>query len=192
MFKYTLKYWLPLAAAITLICATIYVAVQQDLRMGLNDPQIQMAEDAARALAAGQAPAVLIPPSAYQIDISLSLAPYLAIYDPQGKLLVASNASLNGGGSLPVPPTGVFEYTRQHKEDRLSWQPEPGVRSAIVVVAVNGGQGGFVLAGRGMREVENRESALTTQVGAGWAASLIASLILVAFFEILPFTRARS
>lgn len=188
MVKYTLKYWLPLAAAITLICATIYVAVQQDLRMGLNDPQIQMAEDGARALAAGQAPAALIPPGVPPIDISLSLAPFLVIYDAQGKPIAAS-ATLH---NVPLDlPSGVFDYTRLHKEDRLSWQPEHGVRSAIVVVAVNGGQGGFVLAGRGMRQVEDRESALTTQVGAGWAASLVASLILVAFFEILPFTRAR-
>ncbi len=38
-----LKYWIPLAAAITVVCGVIYVAVQQDIRMAANDPQIQMA-----------------------------------------------------------------------------------------------------------------------------------------------------
>ena len=51
--KNILRYWLPLAAVTTLLCGLIYLAVQQSLRWGANDPQIQMAEDAAAALAAG-------------------------------------------------------------------------------------------------------------------------------------------
>ena len=38
-------------------------------------------------------------------------------------------------------------------EDRLTWQPEPGVRSATVVVHYQGAQAGFVMAGRSLREV---------------------------------------
>src|SRR5438270_7168527 len=53
-------YWLPVALAITVLSGLVYVAVQQDLRQGANDPQIQMAEDAAVQLEAGQQPAAVV------------------------------------------------------------------------------------------------------------------------------------
>jgi hypothetical protein len=52
VIRYTLKFWLPLAAAVTMLSGLVYIAVQQNMRIGANDPQIQLAEDAARALAA--------------------------------------------------------------------------------------------------------------------------------------------
>jgi hypothetical protein len=183
---FILKYWLPLAAALTGVFAFIYLTVQQDMRMGLNDPQIQMAEDAASALAANQPVVSILPANAPKIDMAKSLAPFLIIYDSSGSP-VASGAVLSG--QTPIPPAGVFDYTRQNNEDRVSWQPAPDVRSAAVIVAVQGGQGGFVLAGRGMREVEIRESQLTNMVMLGWIACLVGTLVIVAFFEILPLTR---
>jgi hypothetical protein len=188
IIRFTLKYWLPLAAALTAVFAFIYLSVQQDLRMGLNDPQIQMAEDAASALAANQPVDSLIPANAAKVDMTQSLAPFLIVYDSSGSP-VASGASLNN--QVPIPPAGVFDYVRQHKEDRVSWQPAPDVRSAAVIVAVNGGQGGFVLAGRGMREVEDRESQLTNMVMTGWLAALVVTLVIVALLEILPYTRTQ-
>ena len=44
-----IKKWLPLAIATAGLCALVYLTEQQSLRMGANDPQIQMAEDAAAA-----------------------------------------------------------------------------------------------------------------------------------------------
>lgn len=187
LIRNTLKFWLPLAAVLTVVCALVYLAVQQDLRQGLNEPQVQMAEDAARALAAGQPVSAVIPAGAPQVDLAQSLAAYLIVFDSQGAPH-ASGAALHG--SIPIPPAGVFDYTRQHGEDRVSWQPEPGVRSAAVIVAVNGGQGGFVLAGRGMREVENQESSLTNIVALAWVGGLAVTLVLVVFFELLPWTRS--
>lgn len=182
----TLKYWLPLAAVITLFCGLLYATVQQSYRMGANDPQIQMAEDTARALESGQSASSLVPSG--KIDIAQSLAPYLIIYDANGQPVV-SDALLHN--QIPTIPSGIFDSTRKNGEDRVSWQPEPGVRSAIVIVPVNNGRGGFVLAGRSLREVEIRESALTTQVEIGWLVTILASLVLVGLFELLPFTRSQ-
>jgi hypothetical protein len=182
----TLKYWLPLAAVITLSCGLLYATVQQSYRMGANDPQIQMAEDTARALEAGQSASSLV--SSGKIDIAQSLAPYIIIYDANGQPVV-SNALLHN--QIPTIPPGIFDYTRKYGEDRVSWQPEPGVRSATVIVPVNNGQDGFVVAGRSLREVEIRESALTTQVEIGWLVTILASLVLVGLFELLPFTRSQ-
>jgi hypothetical protein len=46
--------------------------------------------------------------------------------------------------------------------DALTWMPASGVRSAIVVVAYNGG---YVLAGRSLTQVELRETDLEVVVG---------------------------
>ena len=45
-----LAFFLPVAVLATLCCGFVYTAVQQDLRMGANDPQLQLAEDAAAFL----------------------------------------------------------------------------------------------------------------------------------------------
>lgn len=159
---------LALAACLaTLLCGLIYVAVQQDLRMTANDPQIQMAEDSAARLTAGQTAVQVIPPGL--TDIAHSLAPYLIVYDDQNRPL-ASSATLDG--QTPVLPTGVYADAKAKGETRISWQRRTDVRSAVVMVYHSGPHPGFVLAGRSLREVERRESALTQMVGIAWAVSL--------------------
>ena len=173
-----LKSWLPLATAATILCGLIYVSVQQSFRMAANDPQIRMAEDAARGLAAGQNAAELL--TAGQVDLQYSLAPFLIIFDAAGRV-VAANATLHN--QVPVPPKGVLAYARTNGEDRVTWQPEPGVRSATVIVPIDGGAGGYVLAGRSLREVEARVGQLNLLVGAGWLAAVLATLSLVLLLE---------
>ena len=175
------KTWLPLAIVIVFLSAVIYTTIQQNFRIGANDPQIQLAEDAAAALENKQPIDAVIPSG--KVDIAVSLAPYLVYYSADGKP-AAGSGYLHG--SLPDLPAGVFDFTRQNQEDRLSWQPEAGVRSATVIVAVDGGKGGYVLAGRSLREVEKRVDNLTLLVGAGCAGTLAATLILCILLEILP------
>jgi hypothetical protein len=158
--------------------------VQQAYRSGANDPQIQMAEDAAQALAAGQAVDTVLPPN--RIDIAQSLAPFLIVYNSDGSPL-ASNAVLHD--RIPELPSGVLDYTRQKGEDRITWQPEPGVRSAVIILPVSGSQSRFVLAGRSLREVDEREGSLTQMVAGGWFAAILGTLFLTLFLELLPFTR---
>ena len=48
-----LRRWLPIAASVTALCLLVYATVQQALRSGANDPQIQLAgESVLRASAA--------------------------------------------------------------------------------------------------------------------------------------------
>ena len=178
--KNIIRYWLPLAAVTTLLSGLIYLAVQQSLRWGANDPQIQMAEDAAAALAAGGSLESVLPAS--QVEISSSLAPFMVIFNARGEPL-ASSARLHG--ATPALPSGIFDYTRQKGEDRVTWQPEPGVRIAAVVVAYGGAQPGFVLAGRSLREVEIRASQLEQITGIAWLVTLAVSLIVVAGCELI-------
>jgi hypothetical protein len=179
-FTSLLRSWIPLAIAVTLLCGIIYIVAQQVYRMSANDPQIQIAEDSAIALGDGLPPSALI--TDIPVNMAASLSPYLIIFDETGKL-IASSVALDG--NTPLPPAGIFEYTRQHKQDRITWQPKPGVRHAAVISYFNGKQSGFVLAGRSMREVEDRIDNLGLGIVIGWFITLAASLIAVIVMEYL-------
>jgi hypothetical protein len=189
-----LRIWLPIAVAITGMSFLVYSAVQQSYRQSLNDPQIQIAEDAA-ALAAAGTPVSQIVPKA-QVDIAASLSPWLAIYNASGTP-VASSGRLHN--EMPQIPEGVLADARSGRgkdtvrtdENRVSWEPEAGVRSAIVVVSFNSAKGnGYAVAGRNMREVENRQWRLEVLVGLAWILSLLASLVMAWLGGIL--SRART
>ncbi len=176
--------WLPLALTITLISGLIYLTVQQAIQIGANDPQIQMAEDAATALYQGQYPGEVVPQN--KVDLTKSLAPYLIVFDEAGKP-IAGNAVLNG--KLPNLPPGVFSFTKENTEDRFTWEPQMGVRSALVVTHFTGINSGYVAAGRSIREVEKREDQLFLQVGLGWFASLVLTLIATFMVSELGYLR---
>jgi hypothetical protein len=69
-------------------------AVQQDLRLGANDPQLQLAEDTARALDAGTPATTLVATS--KVDVATSLAPFLVIYDGAGNVLAMGEIAQHG------------------------------------------------------------------------------------------------
>ncbi|HZS42804.1 MAG TPA: hypothetical protein VFA52_01155 [Candidatus Paceibacterota bacterium] len=166
-------FWLFPATIISLVAGLIYVSVQQNYRQSANDPQISIVEDASEFLASGTPPELLVGPS--QIDIAKSLGVFLIAYDNLGHPL-ASSATLNG--LIPVPPLGVFEYVQKNGEDRITWQPQKTVRIAAVITSyTSSSSSGFVLAGRSLREVENRESQLSWSVITVWALVMLISLI---------------
>jgi hypothetical protein len=157
----------------------VYVVVQQSLRQSANDPQIQMAEDAAAALARGQDAASIVPES--QVDLGRSLAPFLMLFDDAGQVIGTSGLL---HGQPPVLPSGVLAYAGQNGEDRVTWQPEAGVRIATVIVHSGGPNGGFALAGRSLREVEEREAQVELEAGAGLVLLLAGTLFVVALSEV--------
>jgi sulfur relay (sulfurtransferase) DsrF/TusC family protein len=168
-----LKIWLPTAIVITALCGLVYLAVQQNLRMGANDPQIQMAEDAALALASGQSPASLV--QSTRVDIAKSLSPYLVIYDDNGNVIAFSGVL---DGQVPPLPDGVLAFVKTHGQDRITMQPRPGVRMATVIQHYQGETSGFVLAGRSLREVEVREDQALLEAGITWALTIFATLVV--------------
>jgi hypothetical protein len=130
------------ALVLTIIFGTIYTIVQQNYRMSANDPQIQMAEDAANDLSNGVSPQTI-------------------------------------SGKPPVLPDGVLDFTRANGEDRVTWQPRNDVRIAAILKHYSGSKPGFVLVGRSLREVEEREYSLMMLVGTGWILSLVTDVFCV-------------
>lgn len=163
--------WLPLAVTITGLCIALYATGQHVYRQSLNDPQIQMAEDAVARIMLGATATSTIPKAT--VDIAVSLAPFIVAYDSNGKP-IASSGLLDG--RIPVPPARVFAYAESGQDDLLTLEPQIGVRIAAVVKAIPG-EKGFVLAGRNMRIVESRVKDLGNLVLAAWIVLMITSFL---------------
>ena len=173
--KNILKAWLPFVVVISAFCLLAYATVQQVYRQGADDPQIQMAWDAAYALDHGKTIGEVVPTEV--IDIDRSLAPFYIIYN-SAEQPVAASGTLND--SLQTVPDGVLVFAKQNGENRLTWQPQPGTRIAAVIVPY---KEGFVLAGRNLREVEVREAQTSQFAGMTWILAMIVTLVVIAFGE---------
>lgn len=155
--------------------------------MSLNDPQIQLAQDAAQSLMAGT-PAGSLALTQGTVDIRTSLAPWVAVFDASGTP-IASAAVLDGAPA--TLPSGVFDESTWHTyaemgvpvglpahEDRFSWQPRSDVRQAVVLVHVSSPAfTGFVASGRSMSEVETRVSTLTQGAAGLWVLTQLATVV---------------
>src|SRR5579862_3700856 len=101
--RQALRLWLlsvTIGAGLILFAGT---AVQQSLRLGLNDPQWQIAEDTAYQLSQGAAPSSVIPNN--MVDESRSLAPFVTIVDSNIRVLASSGKI---GTTVPLPPASSF------------------------------------------------------------------------------------
>ncbi len=163
--------WVPLAAGLCAMAGLVYVVMQHDLRIGANDPQIQLAADAALKIGKGASYKSILPTDT--VDVGASLSPFLIVYDGSGAPLVSSGLL---GDSIPVVPHGVVQFVTEHGEDRITWQPTPSVRIAAVLVRAKGGS--VVLAGRSLREVEKRVDDLNVEVGSVLLLSLLGTYVL--------------
>jgi hypothetical protein len=158
--------FLPLAVVATGLAGLVYLVAQQDGRWLANEPQVQLAEDAAARLDAGGTPGEQVGPA--PVDIARSLAPFVVVYGTAGTIL-ATDGTLDG--QPPAVPAGVLASARATGRDAVTWQSRPGIRIATVTVPWNGGT---VLAGRSLRLVEEHADSLEVIVGSGWLATLVA------------------
>src|ERR1044072_1757415 len=159
---------------VTVLCGLIYVTVQHSLRSGANDPQLQIALDMKDAIETNQSTSKWM--AGDSIDISKSLSVFKTLYNKNGEP-IQSTGFLEG--QYPRMPKGVFDFTANHNEDVLTWQPRQDVRLAMVVECVKAPSAGFVAVGRSLKEVEERESTLVTMVVVAWL--VCAGVILLHF-----------
>ena len=112
-------YWVLWAVIITIFSGLVYAAVQQNYRQNGNDPQIEIAEDTASALAQGAQLQDVIPNG--NVDAAKSLAPFAIITDSSGKVL-ASDVVVNS--SIETIPSGAYSTAKSKGENRITWQPQ--------------------------------------------------------------------
>ncbi len=159
---------------ITVVFGTVEVVTQQTLRQNANDPQIQLAQDAATQLNAGTSPTSIVQG---KVDPSQSLAPFMIIYDASGRLVTSSGYI---GGQVPAAPAGALTAAKGHDYRFVTWQPQTGVRIAAVTVAANHY---FVLSGRSLKEVERNEDHVLQLSVMGWIASVVIVVLGMAAYR---------
>jgi len=174
IFTHVFLHWLPIGSAIILIGGFSYAAIHQTNRNSLNDPQIGMVNNAIQMLLTDKKPAEVVSFGELS-DIGNDLEPFVAIYDEKGNPIESSGYLDN---LPPKPPFGVFEYAKIYGENRVTWQPNPTTRVALVIKPVNINTGWFVAAGRNTQEVESRQNRLSNMALGAIALSLIVSFVL--------------
>lgn len=173
---FKISHWFSLFIITTAVYLAIYVTVHQSIRLFTNDPQIQISEDIANTLAKGADAQNVLP---YAIDLSQSLTPFVIVYDSEGQV-VSSTAVLNG--ETPKLPQGVLDYAKAHGQNRITWEPQKGVREAIVVTYFEDKNTGYVLVGRSLREAEKRINLVMQLIAAAWAGTAVLSLVTTMLF----------
>ena len=174
-FSSSFKSWLPLGLAITMILGVVYVGIQQNYRMSANDPQIQVAEDNAASLSSGKK--IDTSKTFAKVNIKDSLSPFVMVFDGDQKSQL-NTAMLDG--SAPDLPADVLDSAKSKGETRITWQPEKGVRIALVVKYFDeNGNKGYVAVGRSLREVESRIANLGYIILVGWLITMLATYFLI-------------
>ena len=174
--KHKIFDWFTSVIFLTIITIFIYVAAQEIMRASANYPQIKIAESTAARLSQGESATTTV--ASTTIDISESLTPFIITYDNSGNL-ETSQAILDG---FPPPlPQTVLNYTQKHGENKLTWQPEDGVRIATVILHYSGKQSGFVLVGRSLSKIEIIENDFGLGIFMTWI--FLIALISVNYLE---------
>lgn len=176
MLRRTLATAAPIAAAALVVLAVVYAVAQQGYRNGADDPQHQLARDAAARLDRGEPPADVVAAETKggtAVDLRRQTSPFVIVVDAARKTTAtAGNATLDGDER--VPPAGAIR-----KGNTFTWQPASGVREAVVVEATADGTR-LVIAGRALRDVEHRIDDLTLEVALGMVAAVLVILATTA------------
>jgi hypothetical protein len=140
-----------------------------------NDPQVQIAADTVEEIQAGKDPKTYT--ASNKTDIATSLNPYVMIFDADGTLITSSATLDDNDPSVPVDALKHADDDTQH---HLTWEPKDDVRSAIVIQKYTfNDTTGYVVAGRSLRETEDRIELLMKEIALGWAITMIASFVTV-------------
>ena len=164
------------AAAFALFFSAILLGVsvgyQQYLRRGADRQPMSLVNYVSDRVAHGADPVRLAGAPSREIASAAWLRSsnfFAVLYNDAGQP-IAGNATLHG--SLPHPPTGIFRYARVHGLNKVTWQPEPGVRIATVTKPLP--SGGFILAGQSLIVGEAKDGRFNSLLSWIWLATLTA------------------
>ncbi|SPF37817.1 conserved exported hypothetical protein [Candidatus Desulfosporosinus infrequens] len=177
-----LVFWLIIMFLVAFTSSLVYLVAQQTVRLGANEQPMQLAMDTEINLEKGQSAVQAIP--ANNVDISKSLSPFVMVFDINKNLLTTSGMI---GSSKPTYPKGILDSIDKNGEDRVTWQPQQGLRYATVAIKFTGG---YIVAGRSLSETEKLIDEIGKVVLLAWFACTIFSvfaLIVIYIFIIKVF-----
>jgi hypothetical protein len=161
-----LRMWLAIVGASTLVLGAAYAMAQQSTRLAANDLPLTAAQTAKHELESGANPADVVPN--LKSDLANDSTVFVIVTDSSHHIL-AGNARLNGKPALP--PSGVFDYTKAHDSDQITWQPAGNARLATEIL--NYGKSpndGYIVTGQSLKQAEKRIDTYTVLTAAAWIA----------------------
>jgi hypothetical protein len=177
----TIVIYLAIIFVATVILGTAYTGIQQAIRLSANGPQAEVCQNLVSELQKGKSPQSLSF-SSDAADIRSNLSTFFIIYDKSGKA-VAASVILDD--STPKIPAGVISYANQHGEDRVTLQPEAGLRFATVVRPAGNYD---VVCGRSLKESEKLQDLILRIFALGWVLSVAG---ILATWPILKFVKGK-
>lgn len=153
--------WLVSLVVVSLLFGSVYVSLQQIGRMSDEDVP------AALVLAQLNAPNPQALSSERPVDLAKGPGTFVNVYRTDGTP-VAGSGTLSG--SVPRLPQGVIESTVRTGQDRVTWQPQVGIRYAIVARAA---RDTVVVAGQNLQPSETRDTRVLLFLGLGWLGSVL-------------------
>lgn len=152
--------WLSAAVVVSLIFGSVYASFQQLGRRTANDAPAAAAAAQVQLLGAEKVP----PP---RVELTPESGIFVIIYGPDDQP-VSGNATLHG--TLPRLPAGVLQTARTAGSDAVTWQPEPGLRLAVVARPA---AGKVIVAGQSLTPYEDRDRMVLLFLAAGWLGSMV-------------------
>ena len=170
--------FIPVAAGLTFLMGVTYINEQQILRLGANEPQEWMADDAVAQIENGATATQAA--TGVPVALESGSGPYVIIFNANGTP-VAGTGYL--GGVVPTIPHGVFAAALAGDASHfVTWQPEAGVREAIVVEPIQATSKssftGFAVAGRSLAYTEYQENLLTERTLLGWIGVMFGTFVI--------------
>lgn len=166
-------WWTAGVLLITLAAGTVWLGYGLSLRTGGDRQPLQLVARAAGQLTTGAPPGSVLPPV---INMASNPAPFVIVYDPQHHVLASSGRL---GGRTPALPAGVLAWVASHGQDRITWQPVPGLREAAIIEPYLGPHPGFVLAAQSLQTISAQQRSLTWSLACIWLAALTLSFLTV-------------
>ncbi|HEV7166764.1 MAG TPA: hypothetical protein VGN49_02230 [Micrococcaceae bacterium] len=163
--------WMVGLVVVTLLFGSVYASLQQLGRQADDDVP------AALALSRLNSPDPQVLAGAIPVDLAQGPGTFVNVYHGDGTPIVGTGTL---AGSVPRLPDGVIDSALRTGQDRATWQPQPGVRYAVVARAARAagdtGDTGdtVVVAGQNLQPSESRDRLVQLFLGLGWLGSVLA------------------
>lgn len=152
--------WVAAALIVTIVFGSVYLTLQHIGRQGVNDAPAAAA--AAQVQNIGSDPA-----TGPRLELTKDSGTFVIVYGEDNRA-ISTTVTLHG--DLPNLPIGVLDTTRAVGTDAVTWQPEPGLRMAVVTRQA---AGKVVVAGQSLTPFENKDKWTQLALTAGWLTSMI-------------------
>ncbi|MFP3579034.1 hypothetical protein [Arthrobacter sp. fls2-241-R2A-200] len=147
--------WIAAAAVVTVVFCSVYIAFQQSGRRSADIAPAAAAASAVQMLATSV-------PSVPRLELTPESGVFVLVYGSDDRP-EAGTATLHG--VLPTVPAGVLDTARRSGADAVTWQPEPGLRLAVVARSA---EGKVVVAGQSLAPYEATDTMVMVYLMLGW------------------------